>query len=131
MQAQIQQQSAMATSQARMQELQMEAQIKAQMVQLETQMEIQIKQAEHEMRKEIEMLKAQALLGMKSDEKEFKEKLEVLKEDRKDIRVNKQAAKQSKLISQRKGERGELPEVDADDAEQDGGLDNIIDQLIQ
>lgn len=131
MQAQIQQQSAMATSQARMQELQMEAQIKAQMVQLETQMEIQIKQAEHEMRKEIEMLKAQALLGMRSDEKEFKEKLEVLKEDRKDTRVDKQAAKQSKLISQRKGERGELPEVDADDAEQGGGLDDIIDQLIQ
>ena len=131
MQAQIQQQSAAATSQARMQELQMEAQIKAQMIQLEAQMEIQVKQAEHQMRKEIEMLKAQALLGMRSDEKEFKEKLEVLKEDRKDVRVDKQAAKQSKLISQRKGERGELPEVEADDNEQQGGLDQIIEQLIQ
>ena len=131
MQAQIQQQSAAATSQARMQELQMEAQIKAQMIQLETQMEIQIKQAEHQMRKEIEMLKAQALLGMRSDEKEFKEKLEVLKEDRKDVRVDKQAAKQSKLISQRKGERGELPEVEVDDNEQQGGLDQIIEQLTQ
>ena len=37
---------------------------------------------------------------------EFKEKIEVLKEDRKDERVDKQASKQSKLISQRKGERG-------------------------
>jgi hypothetical protein len=71
------------------------------------------------------------LLGMRSDEKEFKEKLEVLKEDRKDVRVDKQAAKQSKLISQRKGERGELPEVEADDNEQQGGLDQIIEQLIQ
>ena len=131
MQAQIQQQSAAASSQARMQEMQMEAQIKSQMMQLESQMEIQMKQAEHEMRKEIEMLKAQALLGMRSGEEEFKEKLEVLKEDRKDERVDKQAAKQSKLISQRKGERGELPEVKSDDREQSGELDQIIDQLIQ
>jgi hypothetical protein len=131
MQAQIQQQSAAASSQARMQEMQMEAQIKSQMMQLESQMEMQMKQAEHEMRKEIEMLKAQALLGMRSEGEEFKEKLEVLKEDRKDKRVDKQAAKQSKLISQRKGERGELPEVQSDDSEQPGELDQIIDQLIQ
>lgn len=131
MQAQIQQQSAMAASQARMQELQMQAKIESQMLQIKTQMDLQVKAAEHEMRKEIEMLKAQALLGMKSDEKEFKEKLEVLKEDRKDVRVDKQAAKQSKLISQRKGERGELPEVENDENTQEGGLDQIIDQLIQ
>ena len=131
MQAQIQQQSAMAASQARMQELQMQAKIESQMLQIKTQMELQVKAAEHEMRKEIEMLKAQALLGMRSDEKEFKEKLEVLKEDRKDVRVDKQAAKQSKLISQRKGERGELPEVENDENTQEGGLDQIIDQLIQ
>jgi hypothetical protein len=131
MQAQIQQQSAMASSQARMQELQMQAQIDSQIIQLKTQMELQVKSAEHQMRKEIEMLKAQALLGMRSDEKEFKEKLEVLKEDRKDVRVDKQAAKQSKLISQRKGERGELPEVENDESNQQGGLDQIIDQLIQ
>jgi uncharacterized protein YbjQ (UPF0145 family) len=121
----------MASSQARMQELQMQAQIDSQIIQLKTQMELQVKSAEHQMRKEIEMLKAQALLGMRSDEKEFKEKLEVLKEDRKDVRVDKQAAKQSKLISQRKGERGELPEVENDESNQQGGLDQIIDQLIQ
>jgi len=34
----------------------------------------------------------------------------VLKEDRKDERVDKQAAAQSKLISQRQGARGELEE---------------------
>ena len=33
-----------------------------------------------------------------------------MKEDRKDDRVKKQAVEQSKLISQRKGERGELVE---------------------
>jgi len=56
------------------------------------------------------MIKAQATLGFRTEEQEFKEKLEVLKEDRKDERVEKQAAKQSKLISQRKDQRGELPE---------------------
>ena len=43
-------------------------------------------------------------------EQEFKEKLEVLKEDRKDDRVKQQAVEQSKLVSQRQGSRGELPE---------------------
>ena len=62
-------------------------------------------------RKEIEMIRAQATLGFRTEEQEFKEKLEVLKEDRKDERVDKQASKQSKLISQRKGERGELEET--------------------
>ena len=64
------------------------------------------------MRKEIEMIKAQATLGFKTDDQEFKEKLEVLKEDRKDDRVDIQASKQSKLISQRQGQRGELQEAE-------------------
>jgi hypothetical protein len=39
---------------------------------------------------------------------------EMMKEDRKDERVKKQAVEQSKLISQRKGDRGELPEDQTD-----------------
>jgi hypothetical protein len=109
-QAQIQQQSAMVASQARQQEIQMEAQIKAQEMQLKAQLEAQLETVKHEFRKEIELIKAQATLGFKEDDKNFKEKLEVLKEDRKDDRVKKQAVEQSKLISQRKGGRGELPE---------------------
>lgn len=68
-------------------------------------------QMEHEMRKEVEMIRAQATLGFRTEDQEFKEKLEVLKEDRKDERVDQQAEKQSKLISQRKGQRGELEET--------------------
>ena len=109
-QAQIQQASAQATSQARQQEMQMEAQLKAQEMQLKTQLEAQLEEVKHQFRKEIEMIKAQATLGFKEDEKNFKEKLEVLKEDRKDDRIKKESAEQSKLISQRQGERGELPE---------------------
>ena len=91
--------------------MQMEAQLEAQKIQLKGQVEVQVASAMHQMRKELEMIRAQASLGFKSDEKEFREKIEVLKEDRKDERIAKQAAQQSKLISQRQGQRGELDDV--------------------
>ena len=109
-QAQIQQQSAMATSQAKQQEMQMQAQLNAQELQLKSQLEAQLESVKHQFRKEIELIKAQAMLGVRSDDQDFKEKLETLKEDRKDERVKKQTVEQSKLISQRQGERGEIPE---------------------
>jgi len=108
MQAQVAQQSAMAASQAKQQEMQMQAQLDAQKMQMEHELDMQKMQVEHEMRKQIELIRAQATLGFRTEEQEFKEKLEVLKEDRKDERVEKQAAKQSQLISQRKGQRGEI-----------------------
>ena len=111
MQAQQAQQAAMAASQAKQQEMQMEAQLKAQEMQLKNQLEAQLEEVKHGFRKEIEMIKASATLGFKTEDQEFKEKLEVLKEDRKDDRVKKQTVEQSKLISQRKGERGELGEA--------------------
>lgn len=102
MQAQIQQQSAQATSQAKMQEMQAQAQIEAQKMQLQAQLEMQMEEVRHSYRMQVEMLKAQAMLGFKTDEKDFKEKLEVFKEDRKDMRVTKQANEQARLIEQRK-----------------------------
>ena len=102
MQAQIQQQSAQATSQAKMQEMQAQAQIEAQKMQLQAQLEMQMEEMRHNYRMQVEMLKAQAMLGFKTDEKDFKEKLEVFKEDRKDMRVTKQANEQARLIEQRK-----------------------------
>ena len=69
------------------------------------------------------MIKAQATLGFKAEEQQFREKIEVLKEDRKDGRVEKQAIEQSKLISQRKGERPELQD-------QIDGQDEIVNQLL-
>ncbi len=108
MQAQQAQMAAQAASQAKMQEAQLEAQLEAQKIQLKAQAEIQVGAALHELRKEIEMIRAQATLGFKEEEKNFKEKIEILKENRKDERVQKEAVQQSKLISQRKGKRGEL-----------------------
>ena len=64
----------------------------------------------HQFDKEIELIKAKATLGFKEDDKEFKEKLEVLKEERKDQRLDQQTSDQSKLIAQRQGKRGELPD---------------------
>ena len=113
MQAQQAQQSAVVSSQARQQELQVESQLKNQEMQLKAQLEAQLEGVKHQYRKEIELIRAQATLGFKTDDQEFKEKIEILKEDRKDDRVDKQAAKQSKLISQRKGERGELQESES------------------
>ena len=78
---------------------------------MKNQLEAQLEGVKHEFRKEIEIIRAQATLGFKTDDQEFKEKIEILKEDRKDDRVDKQASKQSKLISQRKGNRGELEEA--------------------
>jgi len=129
MQAQAQAQASQAQSQAKMQEMQAKAQIDAQMEQMKSQLEAQMEVLKHEHRKEIEMIKAQATLGFRTEEKEFREKLEVLKEDRKDERVKKQAVEQSKLVSQRQGERGELEEQESNENE-DSGQD-IINQIIQ
>ena len=102
----------------------MEAQLKSQEMQLKNQLEAQLEQVKHGFRKEIEMIKASATLGFKTEDQEFKEKLEVLKEDRKDTRVKKQAAEQSKLISQRKGQRGELS------AEESANVDQSISNIL-
>ena len=128
MQAQAQAQSAQAASQAKMQEMQAKAQIDSQMEQMKAQLESQMEILKHEHRKEIEMIKAQATLGFRTEDEEFREKLEVLKEDRKDERVKKQAAEQSKLISQRQGDRGELPEAEAAEADEP---QQLINQIIQ
>jgi len=125
MQAQQAAQAAQQASQSRAQEMQMEAQLEAQKMQLKNQLEAQLESVKHEYRREIELIRAQATLGFKTDDQEFKEKIEVLKEDRKDKRVDQQAVKQSKLIAQRQGERGELDETEAGS---DSG--DIIDQLI-
>jgi len=127
MQSQQAQQATIAASQSRQQEIQMEAQMKAQEMQLKAQLEAQLEGVKHGFRKEIELIKAQATLGFKTDDQEFKEKLEVLKENRKDDRVEKQAVEQSKLISQRKGDREELSESSPEN-EIEG---DIVDQLLK
>lgn len=108
MQAEQAQQAAQQASQSRMQELQMETQLEVQKIQAKAKSDIEVATILHELKKELEIIKAQATLGFKTEDQDFKEKLEVFKEDRKDERVDKQAVAQSKLMSQRKDQRGEL-----------------------
>jgi len=112
--AQMQQQqaqvAAQAAAQSKQQELQMQAQLDAQKIQLESQAEIAVAQAKHEMAKEMEGIKAQLSMMNVSNANEIRKDMESFKEDRKDERVKKQAVEQSKLISQRQGNRGELSE---------------------
>lgn len=129
-QSQAQIQSTQAASQAKQQEMQMQAQLDAQSLQLKSQLEAQMEILRHEHRKEIEVLKAQATLGFKTDDQEFREKLEVFKEDRKDDRVKKQTADQSKLISQRQGQRGEIQEPAQQAAPGQSSPDEIIQQAL-
>jgi hypothetical protein len=110
MQAQMNQQTAMATSQGKMQEEQMRAQLEAQKIQLESQAKAQLMQLEYQLKMQLEDLKGRYGVAEQQIESGVKQQLEKTKDDRKDERVVKQAVQQSKLISQRKGDRPELEE---------------------
>jgi hypothetical protein len=108
MQAQANQQTAMVTSQAKIQELQAEAQLVAQKIQLETQSKSHLLQQEYMLKMELAKVEAEMRGMIDQGDKAFRQQLEQTKEQAKDERIQKQAVEQSKLISQRKGERGEI-----------------------
>jgi len=110
MQAQMNAQVAQATSQGKMQEAQMQAQLGAQKIQLETQAQAQLLQLEYQLKMQLEDLKGKYGITEQQIQSGVKQEMEDEKENRKDERVKKQAVEQSKLISQRKGERSELTE---------------------
>jgi hypothetical protein len=110
MQAQANAQVAQATSQAKMQEEQMKAQLDAQKIQLEAQTKAQLLQLEYQLKTQLAQVQGDYDIRQQEIESGVRENLETEREDRKDARVSKQAVEQSKLISQRKGERGELQE---------------------
>ena len=118
MQKQQASEAAQMASQMKLQEAQAMAKIEIEKMNIKNQFEVQMEQMRHEFKKEIEMIKAKATLGFKEDDQAFKEKLEVLKEDRKDERIGKQTADQSKLISQRQGKIDQVPEPNDDLIEQ-------------
>jgi hypothetical protein len=83
-------------------------QLESQKIELETQSKSALLQQEYMLKMELAKVEAQ-VRGLISDgDKQFRMQLEKEKESAKDNRVEKQAVEQSKLISQRKGERGEL-----------------------
>ena len=113
MQAQMNQQTAQAASQGKMQEIQMQSQAKIAEIQAEAQAQAQLLQLEYQLKGQLESAKSNMDIAEKAQERDFRKRLEDMKEDRKDERVKKQAVEQSKMISQRQGQRGEL-EDDSD-----------------
>ena len=122
-QAELQQQSAQAASEAKKGEIQLQADLDIKKMQVQAELDIQSAKALHELQMEIEQLKASATVGAKQSDQELKEKLDTMKEDRKDERVSKQAAEQSKLLAQRQGKREAL---DGDDSPE-----NIAAQILK
>jgi hypothetical protein len=114
MQAQMNQATAQAASQGKMQEIQMQSQAKIAEIQADAQAKAQLLQLEYQLKGQLESAKSTLDMAEKAEERGFRKNLEDMKEDRKDERVKKQAVEQSKMISQRQGERGEL-EDDSND----------------
>jgi hypothetical protein len=114
MQSQANAQAAQAAAQAEVQKEQALMQLEMQKKQMEFEMKAQLAQLEHQMRMELERLKGEYGVAEQQIESRVKTSAEMMKEDRKDKRIKKQAVEQSKLISQRQGQRGELPEDQMD-----------------
>lgn len=110
-QSQANAQATQAAAQAEMQKEQMKAELAMQKMQIEAQSKAQLLQLEYQMKMELEKIKGQFQVARSDSEKQQKQSLDTMKEDRKDDRVKKQAVEQSKLISQRQGQRGELEEA--------------------
>ena len=114
MQAQMNQQTAVAASQGKMQEIQAQAQARIAEIQAKAQADATLLQLEYQLKGQLEGMKTQVDQQSKMQDMAFRKNLDDMKEDRKDERVKKQALEQSKMISQRQGQRGEL-EDDSND----------------
>ena len=119
MQAQMNQAAAQASSQGKLQEIQAQAQAKIAEIQAQAQANAQLLQMEYQLKGQLEGAKLQTQMMDKQSDMSFRKSLESDKEKAKDERVKKQAIEQSKLIAQRKGERGELEE-------QGGGIVDLL-----
>ena len=109
-QSQANAQASQVASQSKMQEKQMEMQLEMQKIQFEAQVKAQILELEYRLKSELEAVKGSYDIQAANATVNASSGLEQMKEDRKDDRIEKQAVQQSKLISQRKGERPELAE---------------------
>ena len=114
MQAQMNQQTAQATAQAESQTEEVKSQLELQKLQLEAKIKLDLLEREYQLKIELAKAEAEARKGINQEDREFRMSVEDKREQAKDERVKKQAVEQSKLISQRKGERGELTAEETD-----------------
>jgi hypothetical protein len=120
-QSEANQQAAQSASQAKMQEQQVLSQLEMQKLQFEAQLKAQMLELEYKLKSDLETVKGQYDIYSAQASLDSSKSVEQMKEDRKDDRVKKQAVEQSKLISQRQGQRGELEEP-----EEEGGLSELL-----
>lgn len=114
MQAQMNQQTAQASAQAEAQTEEVKAQLELQRLQAEAQIKMQLLEREYQLKIELAKVEAEARMAINQEDRDFRMGVESKREQAKDERVKKQAVEQSKLISQRKGERGELTDEEND-----------------
>lgn len=114
MQAQMNQQTAQASAQAESQTEEVKSQLELQKLQIEAKIKLDLLEREYQLKIELAKAEAEARKGINQEDREFRMSVEDKREQAKDERVKKQAVEQSKLISQRKGERGELTAEETD-----------------
>ena len=105
--------TAQAASQGKMQEIQVQTQARIAEIQAKAEADASLLQLEYQLKGFLETTKGNTNALVRKEEKDFRKELEEFKEDRKDKRVKDQAVEQSKMISQRQGKRDEL-EDDSD-----------------
>jgi hypothetical protein len=108
MQAQVNQQTAQASAQAEAQTEQVKSQLEMQKLQMEAEIKMQLLEREYQLKIELAKVESEGRMQVNQEDRQFRMSVEDKREMAKDERVKKQAVEQSKLISQRKGERGEL-----------------------
>ena len=106
-QAQANSQTTQVAAQMEMQKNQAISQQKAELAQVEANLEMQKMQQEKELKKELMKYEYDLNIALKDKEGEVFTNREKYKEDRKDERTRIQASQQSKLIEQRKDNKGE------------------------
>jgi len=124
-QAQAQAQATQAKAQSDAQLEQLRSQLKMQEEQMKSQLDMQSMQLKYQFELQLEQLKGANSKAVAEASTNIKKEVQQMQEDRKDSRVKKQAVEQSKLISQRKGERGEL----ADELQQENE-DDFINEIM-
>jgi hypothetical protein len=99
-----------AAAQAEIQKKQVELQLDLQKASVDAEVKLKVMEVEHLYEMELAKLRGEYSVQQQQIETAGRENLEAVKETRKDDRIKLSAVEQSKLISQRKGERDELSE---------------------
>jgi hypothetical protein len=123
MQAQANAQVAQATSEGKIAEIGAQSQLDLAKIEADKMAKLELLDKEYALRMQLEQMRLGINAQVNAESLQQKASLEEEKEDRKDARIQDQAVAQSKLVSQRRGERGEL---DNSDVENNSDIMNIL-----